>query len=60
MPDHDPYEHLTTIDIEPVGDRANVVMTLDPLHDDTWTHEYRAHRDHELDKLAAAIRRRTG
>ena len=60
VPDHAPYEHLTTIDIEPVGDRANVVMTLDPLHDDTWTQEYRAHRDHELDKLAAAIRRRTG
>jgi uncharacterized protein YndB with AHSA1/START domain len=59
VPDHDPYEHLTTIDIEPAGDRTNVVMTLDPLHDETWTQEYRAHRGNELDKLAAAIRRGT-
>jgi uncharacterized protein YndB with AHSA1/START domain len=59
IPDRDPYEHLTTIDITPAGDRANMVMTLDPLHDETWTREYRDHRDHELDKLDAAIRRRT-
>ncbi len=37
VPDHEPYEHLTTIDIEPAGDRTNVVMTVDPLHDETWT-----------------------
>jgi|SRR6516165_7301334 len=60
VPGHDPYEHLTTIEIEPAGDRTNVVMTLDPLHDETWTQDYRAHRADELDKLAGAIRRRTG
>ena len=27
VPDHERYEHLTTIDIEPAGDRTNVVMT---------------------------------
>ena len=59
VPDHAPYEHLTTIDIEPVGDQANVFMTLDPLHDEAWTQEYRAHRADELENLAAAIRRRT-
>ena len=59
VPDHEPYEHLTTIDIEPAGDRTTVVMTLDPLHDETWTQGYRAHRGNELDTLAAAIRRRT-
>lgn len=58
VPDHEPYEHLTTIDIEPAGDLTNVVMTLDPLHDENWTQEYRAHRDGELDNLEAAIRRR--
>ena len=30
VPDYEPYEHLTTIDIEPAGDRTNVVMTIDP------------------------------
>jgi uncharacterized protein YndB with AHSA1/START domain len=59
VPDTESYEHLTTIDIEPAGGRTNVVMTLDPLHDETWTQEYRDHRDKELDKLEAAIRRRT-
>jgi uncharacterized protein YndB with AHSA1/START domain len=59
VPGHDPYEHLTTIDIEPAGDHTNVVMTLDPLHDEAWTQQHRAHRRNELDNLEAAIRRRT-
>ena len=58
IPGHEPYEHLTTIDIEPAGDAAIVVMTIDPLHDETWTQGYRAHRGNELDNLEAAIRRR--
>jgi uncharacterized protein YndB with AHSA1/START domain len=59
VPDHEPYEHLTVIDVEPAGNRTNVVMTLDPLHDESWTQEYRAHRGNELENLEAAIRRRT-
>ncbi|MGH3178825.1 MAG: hypothetical protein ACRDPF_33735 [Streptosporangiaceae bacterium] len=59
MPGHEPYEHLTTIAIEPAGDRTNVVLTVDPLHDETWTRQHRAHRGDELDNLDAAIRRRT-
>jgi uncharacterized protein YndB with AHSA1/START domain/catechol 2,3-dioxygenase-like lactoylglutathione lyase family enzyme len=59
VPGEEPYEHLTTIDIEPAGARTNVVMTVDPLHDETWTQGYRAHRDNELDNLGAAISRRT-
>jgi uncharacterized protein YndB with AHSA1/START domain len=59
IPDHDAYEHLTTIDIVPAGDRAKLIMTLDPLHDEAWTQEYRDHRDRELDNLEATIRRRT-
>ena len=59
VPGHEPYEHLTTIDIEPAGDGTNVVMTVDPLHDETWTQQHRAHRGQELDNLEAAIRRRT-
>jgi uncharacterized protein YndB with AHSA1/START domain len=59
VPDHEPYEHLTTIDIEAAGDRTNVAMTVDPLHDEMWTRQHRAHRGNELDNLEAAIRRRT-
>ncbi|MEV5747560.1 hypothetical protein AB0L00_07045 [Actinoallomurus sp. NPDC052308] len=59
VPGQRSYEHLTTIDIEPAGDRTNLVMTLDPLHDETWTRQHRAHRGDELDNLGATIRRRT-
>ena len=60
VPGREPYEHLTTVDIEPAGDRTRVVMMLDPLHDATWTRQHRAHRVSELDNLGAAIRRRAG
>ena len=59
VPGQEPYEHLTTVDIEPAGDRTNVAMTVDPLHDETWTQGYSAHRSSELGNLEAAIRRRT-
>jgi uncharacterized protein YndB with AHSA1/START domain len=59
IPGQEPYEHLTIVDIEPAGDRTKVVMTIDPLHDETWTQGYRAHRGNELDNLEAALRRRT-
>jgi uncharacterized protein YndB with AHSA1/START domain len=59
MPDQEPYEHLTVIDIEPAGRRTRVVMTLDPLHDEEWTHEYGDHRAKELENLQLALRRRT-
>ena len=58
VPGREPYEHLTTIDIEPAGGRTNVVMTVDPLHEEAWTQQHRAHRSNELDNLEAAIRRR--
>lgn len=58
VPDQEPYDHLTVIDIEPAGERTNVVMTINPLHDETWTQEYRDHRANELDNLEAAISRR--
>jgi uncharacterized protein YndB with AHSA1/START domain len=58
VPDAEPYEHLTVIDIEPAGHRTSVVMVLDPLHDDAWTQEYRDHRAAELENLDAAIARR--
>lgn len=60
VPGQEPYQHLTTIDIEAAGDRTNVVMTLDPLHDETWTRQHRAHRGDELDNLGAALQRQAG
>src|SRR5689334_6313169 len=59
VPDHAPYEHLTTIVIEPDGERTKVIMTVDPLHDETWTRQHRAHRTEELDHLRTAVRQHT-
>ena len=58
VPDHDPYDHLTVVDITPAGDLAHVVMTVDPMHDETWTQRILAGRSNELDSLEAAIARR--
>jgi uncharacterized protein YndB with AHSA1/START domain len=58
IPGQEPYEHLTTVDIEPAGDRTTVAMTIDPLHDETWTRGYYAHRVNELDNLGSVISRR--
>jgi uncharacterized protein YndB with AHSA1/START domain len=58
VPDQEPYEHLTVVEIEPAGERTNVVMTINPLHDEGWTQEYGDHRAKELDQLEAAIGRR--
>jgi uncharacterized protein YndB with AHSA1/START domain len=58
VPGHEPYEHMTTIDIEPAGGRTKLTMTVEALHDEAWTQGYRGHRGNELDNLGAAIRRR--
>ena len=58
VPGHEPYEHLTTVDIRPAGAGATVIVTLDPLHDEDWTRQHHAHRGAELDHLGAAIGRR--
>jgi uncharacterized protein YndB with AHSA1/START domain len=58
VPDHEPYEHLTVVEITPAGERADVAMTVDPLHDETWTQRLLAGRNNELDNLEAAIARR--
>jgi uncharacterized protein YndB with AHSA1/START domain len=58
VPGHDPYEHLTVVDITGTGDRAHVVMTVDPMHDETWTQRIVAGRTNELDNLEVAVARR--
>jgi len=58
VPGQEPYEHLTTVDFQPRGDGSQLIMTIDPLHDEGWTRDYRDHRANELDNLARAIERR--
>jgi uncharacterized protein YndB with AHSA1/START domain len=58
VPDHDPNEHQTVVEITPLGDQTKVVMTVDPMHDETWTERILAGRNNELDNLEAATARR--
>jgi len=57
VPDHEPYEHLTTVDIEPTEDGVHVTMAIEPLHHQVWTERLVAGRNNELDNLAGALER---
>ncbi len=58
VPDDEPYEHLTVVDMTPADNRTKVVMSVDPMHDEAWTQRILAGRHNELDNLQAAIARR--
>jgi uncharacterized protein YndB with AHSA1/START domain len=60
VPDVDPYEHRTTVDLEPVDADVRVVMTVAPMHDEVWTERLLAGRSNELDNLGAVLARRRG
>ncbi|WP_243065087.1 SRPBCC domain-containing protein [Humibacter sp. RRB41] len=55
VPDHEPYEQLTEITLEPVADGTRIVMDVEPLHDEVWTGRLLAGRANELDNLAALV-----
>jgi uncharacterized protein YndB with AHSA1/START domain len=57
VPDHEPYEHGTTVELRPEGDGTAVVMTIEPMHDAVWTQRLVAGRENELDNLAAVVGR---
>jgi uncharacterized protein YndB with AHSA1/START domain len=55
VPDHEPYEQLTTVDIEPDGDTVVVTMTVEPMHDEEWTQRLLAGRANELENLGRVV-----
>ena len=55
VPDHEPYEQLTTVTIEPDGDEVVITMEMEPLHDDVWTERLVAGRSNELDNLVRLL-----
>ena len=55
VPDHEPYEFLTVVDLEPTGGRTKVVMTVDRMHDEVWTGRLIAGRENELENLRKVI-----
>lgn len=55
IPDHEPYEHLTVVELHPDGDGTRIVMHIEPLHDQVWTERLTQGRTNELDNLAALV-----
>lgn len=58
VPDTEPYEQLTVVDLIPADDGTRAVMTVEPLHDSVWTDRLLAGRANELDNLANVIAER--
>jgi uncharacterized protein YndB with AHSA1/START domain len=52
VPDQAPYEFATDVELVPVADGTLVTMTVEPLHDATWTQRLLDGRNNELDNLA--------
>ncbi|MGH1548808.1 SRPBCC family protein [Leifsonia poae] len=55
VPDHEPYEQLTVVDLQPSDDGTRVVMQVEELHDDVWTERLLAGRANELDNLVRLV-----
>jgi uncharacterized protein YndB with AHSA1/START domain len=55
VPEVEPYEHLTTVDLTPQDDGVHVVMTIEPMHDETWTQRLVTGRANELDNLGRLV-----
>ena len=55
VPDHEPYEQLTEVDLQPLGEGTLVVMRVEDMHDEVWTERLLAGRANELDNLARLV-----
>src|SRR4051794_31683233 len=55
VPDVEPYQHLTTVTLERTAVGTDVMMEIEPMHDDIWTERIRAGRANELDNLARLV-----
>jgi uncharacterized protein YndB with AHSA1/START domain len=55
VPDHEPYEQLTTVDLEPVDEGTRIVMKVEPLHDEVWTQRLLDGRANEFENLAKLV-----
>jgi hypothetical protein len=55
VPDLALYQHLTVVTLERTTSGTDLVMEIEPLHDDVWTERLRAGRTNELDNPARLI-----
>jgi uncharacterized protein YndB with AHSA1/START domain len=55
IPDAEPYEFLTVVDLEPTDGGTKVTMSMEPMHDDVWTQRLTMGRENELNNLGAIV-----
>jgi uncharacterized protein YndB with AHSA1/START domain len=55
VPDHEPYEFATDVELTPADGGTRVVMSVEPLHDDVWTQRLLDGRANELANLARVV-----
>jgi uncharacterized protein YndB with AHSA1/START domain len=55
VPGVEPYEHLTTVDLESSSLGTKVTMRIERMHDEEWTQRILDGRSNELDNLAALV-----
>jgi uncharacterized protein YndB with AHSA1/START domain len=55
VPDRQPYEQLTEVELHAVEGGTRVTMRVEPLHDEVWTQRLIAGRTNELDNLSALL-----
>jgi len=60
IPDVQPYDAATVVELYPGDDGVRMVLTLDAMHDDHWTQMAVAGWEMELAKLAQVLSQRAG
>jgi uncharacterized protein YndB with AHSA1/START domain len=60
VPDVEPYEVATTVELQAIPSGVKIVITFDAMHDDVWTERARAGHESQLAKLDKLIAARAG
>lgn len=55
VPDHEPYEFATDVELTATDHGTHVVMLVEELHDETWTQRLLDGRANELANLARVV-----
>ena len=55
IPEVDPYDVATTVELHPSAESVRMVVTVDAMHDDVWTQRATMGWESELGKLAKVI-----